>query len=70
MKQLYVDGQSSTGTPHGLEVVPTPGKRMAVGGFKFTVMGNKGKRHAAVLTTRADAKALRDYLDEMLEIDS
>lgn len=70
MKQITVYGESSTGTKHSLEAVPTPGTRMAVGGFKFTVLGPNGKRHAAVKVTRADAKALRDYLDEMLEIDS
>ena len=69
MKQLTINGESSTGTKHSLEVTPRPGNRMAVGGFKFSVLGPNGKRHAAVLTSRADAKALRDYLDEMLDID-
>lgn len=62
MRILTAHGESTSGTKHSLEIDPQP-----VGGFKWTVLGPTGKRHASVVLTRADATQIRDYLNEMLD---
>lgn len=49
-------GTSSTGSRHGL--LAEENKE----GFRFTVTGVNGKRHAAVKLSRDDAAALSDWI--------
>jgi hypothetical protein len=55
---LKIAGLSSTGTEHGLLVESYDG------GYKFTVTGNNGKRHAAVLVDDFYITDIIDYLTE------
>lgn len=66
-KILTIHGESTTGTKHSLEFDPTPGQRVPVSGFKVTILGPNGKRHASAKVSNADAKQLIRYLTEQLE---
>lgn len=64
---LTAHGESTSGSKHSLEVDPTPGARIKVAGFKFTVMGPNGKRHASVKLTSADCEKLMQYMQDQLD---
>lgn len=73
---MIAHGKSTSGTDHSLEIVPLmssdkgsipKGYEAFVLGFKMTVLGPKGKRHASVKINRDDAERIIYYLQTALE---
>jgi hypothetical protein len=57
VRKLIAHGESSTGTKHSLEIEPISE------GWKVTIMGPTGKRHAAVKLSVADGLAVARFLE-------
>lgn len=62
LRKLTALGFSTSGSKHDLEIEETEN-----GGYKFTILGPTGKRHASVLITDHDGLDIEKFLKDSFE---